>query len=78
LVKTTFGELAGSVGNVATLMATAGGSAEENGGNAFLILTADTTLNVSNVSAGDYGTLLVKQDASGGHALAPPGSSAVV
>jgi len=50
----------------------------EFGHNAFLILTADTTLNVSNVSAGDYGTLLVKQDASGGHALAPPGSSAVV
>lgn len=48
------------------------------GHNAALTLSADTTLSVSNVVSGDYGTLVVTQDGTGGWEITPPGSSVVV
>ncbi|MDG1950784.1 MAG: hypothetical protein P8J32_08295 [bacterium] len=48
------------------------------GHNAKITLTADTTFNITNVLAGDYGTVVVTQDGIGGHSITPPASSKVV
>ena len=48
------------------------------GHNASLALTANTTLSITNVSAGDYGTLVITQGAGGGNTISPPASSVVV
>jgi hypothetical protein len=47
------------------------------GHNAKISLTADTTFSITNIEAGDSGTIAVSQDVTGGHVATPPGSSIV-
>lgn len=48
-----------------------------NGSTAYLTLTGDTTLAITNALAGTYGTLRVTQDGVGNHALSLPANSEV-
>ena len=58
--KTTFGELADSVGNVATLMATAGGSAEEMAGMLSILTRSGIDTRVATTSLKGVITSLLK------------------
>lgn len=49
-----------------------------DGANASVTLTGDTTLAISNMQAGQFGLLIVKQDATGGRSILLPGGSKVV
>ena len=49
-----------------------------NGYNATVTLSGDATLNISNADDGDYGTLQVIQDSTGGRQLTLPTSSKLV
>lgn len=49
-----------------------------NGGNALVTLTGNTVLSIANMQAGQFGLLVVKQDATGGRTITLPASSRVV
>jgi len=50
----------------------------QNGYNAYIVLTGNTTLNITNSEDGDYGTLFIVQDGVGSKTLTLPGTDLVV